>query len=68
MTLEGLKKASERVQCKYQYKPTQSNKIHRMNYPQNYRTFLKHSEVTSDVIGSNENANRLLRIFCYDAD
>lgn len=70
MTLKGLKKASERVQWDYQYMPTKSKRIHSINYPEqgHYRTFLRHSEVNSDVIGSNENADRVLKMFRYDAD
>lgn len=67
MTKEELKKSTERVQWEYQYMPTNSNKIHRMDYPEeHYRTFLGDSAVKTDTIGSEN--DRVLKMFCYDAD
>ena len=47
--------------------PTKSNKIHRMDYPEeHYRTFLGDSAVKTDTIGSEN--DRVLKMFCYDAE
>ena len=68
MTREELKEPSERVgHWEYKYMPTKSNKIHRMDYPEeHYRTFLGDSAVKTDTIGSEN--DRVLKMFCYDAE
>ena len=54
----------------YKYEPVKATRIRSIDYPPNghFRTFLGDSAVTSNTIEKNDYGDKVLKMFCRDAD